>query len=367
MIPFLDLKKINLAHAQELEQAMIDVLHNGWYIKGQQVSTFESAFASYCGTSHCVGVANGLDALILIFRGYIEMGLLQPGDEVLVQANTYIASILSITECGLVPVFVEPDPDTYNLSLEQVIAGINSKTKAILAVHLYGKLSPMEGLAQIASKHRLLLIEDCAQSHGAKNAGGLRAGNLSNAAGFSFYPGKNLGALGDAGAITTNDSVLAQLVATIANYGSQKKYLNRYKGVNSRLDELQAGILNVKLKYIDLENRKRREIAKCYSDAIKNEKVKLPVWDRSIEDHVFHLYVVQVENRSDFMSYLDSNGIQSLIHYPIPFHKQEAYIEYKDLLLPITEKIHQQILSIPISPVMEEIEVETVIRVINEY
>ncbi|WP_026968955.1 DegT/DnrJ/EryC1/StrS family aminotransferase [Algoriphagus terrigena] len=367
MIPFLDLKKINLAHAQELEQAMIDVLHNGWYIKGQQVSAFEKAFAAYCGTSHCVGVANGLDALILIFRAYIEMGLLKPGDEVLVQANTYIASILSITECGLVPVFVEPDQDTFNLSLDRVVEAISPKTKAILAVHLYGKLCPMKELAEITARHGLLLVEDCAQSHGAKDARGLKAGNLSNAAGFSFYPGKNLGALGDAGAVTTNDTVLAELVATIGNYGSQKKYLNRYKGVNSRLDELQAGILNVKLKYIDRENNKRREIAALYSERINNIKIKLPTWDRSLEDHVFHLYVVQVEDRADLITYLDSNGIQSLIHYPIPFHKQEAYAEYKDLSLPITEKIHQHILSIPISPVMDDTEVQTVIRVLNEY
>lgn len=367
MIPFLDLKKINLAHAQELEQAMIDVLHNGWYIKGQQVSKFEQAFASYCGTSHCVGVANGLDALVLIFRAYLELGVLKAGDEVLVQANTYIASILSITESGLVPVFIEPDMDTFNLPLDTIEEAITPKTKAILAVHLYGKLCPMEGLAKIAAKHELLLIEDCAQSHGAKDQRGLRAGNLSDAAGFSFYPGKNLGALGDAGAVTTNDSKLAELIATIANYGSQRKYYNSYKGVNSRLDELQAGILNVKLKYLDQENSRRREIATAYSNSINNPKIKLPKWDRALEDHVFHLYVVQVDDRSDFVAYLDSNKIQSLIHYPIPFNKQEAYKEYSNLSLPLTEKIHQHILSIPISPVMEDAEVQTVIRVLNEY
>lgn len=367
MIQFLDLKKINLAHAQEIEQAMTDVLHRGWYIKGQQVSEFEKAFAAYCGTSHCVGVANGLDALILIFRGYLEMGVLQLGDEVLVQANTYIATILSITESGLVPVFVEPDTGTFNLSLETIQHAITPKTKAILAVHLYGKLCPMEGLAEIATKNGLLLIEDCAQAHGAKNAKGVKAGNLGNAAGFSFYPGKNLGALGDAGAVTTNDPNLAQLIAIIANYGSQKKYFNRYKGINSRLDELQASILNVKLKYLDQENVKRREIAIRYSNSIQNPKVKLPKWDQSISDHVFHLYVVQVEDRNDLIAYLESKQIQSLIHYPVPFHQQEAYSEYRNLSLPITENIHRHILSIPISPVMEESEIQLVISALNAY
>lgn len=367
MITFLDLKKINLAHAHEIEQAMIDVLYNGWYIKGQQVSIFEKSFSDYCGTSHCVGVANGLDALILIFRAYLEMGVLKAGDEVLVQANTYIASILSITESGLVPVFVEPDPETFNLSLESVEKAITPKTKAILAVHLYGKLCPMKELLQIASNHGFLLIEDCAQAHGAKDSRGMKAGNLSDAAGFSFYPGKNLGALGDAGAVVTNDTKLAEIVATIANYGSQKKYYNRFKGLNSRLDELQAGILNVKLKYLDQENNRRREIATLYSKSIHNPKIKLPKWDLSIEDHVFHLYVVQVENRKDFISFLDSNGIQSLIHYPVPFHQQEAYTEYKNLSFPITEYIHQHILSIPISPVMDDDEIQTVIRVLNAY
>lgn len=367
MIPFLDLKKINLAHSLELEQAMIEVLHRGWYIKGQQVNKFETAFAEYCGTSHCVGVANGLDALILIFRAYMEMGILKPGDEVLVQANTYIASILSITESGLVPIFVEPDPDTFNLPLDNLEQYISPNSKAILAVHLYGNLCPMEGLSEIASKHGLLLIEDCAQAHGAMDSRNLKAGNLSNAAGFSFYPGKNLGALGDAGAVTTNDPKLAELIATIANYGSQKKYFNRYKGVNSRLDELQAGILNVKLKYLDGENGRRREIATLYTKSINNPKIKLPVWNQQLKDHVFHLFVVQVEDREDFIAYLDSRQIQSLIHYPVPFHRQDAYQEYKHLSLPITEKIHQHILSIPISPVMEDSEVQAVIQALNEY
>lgn len=367
MISFLDLKKINLAHASELEQAMIKVLHNGWYIKGQEVTLFEQEFAKFCGTSHCVGVANGLDALILIFRAYIIRKQLKQGDEVIVQANTYIASILSISEAGLVPIFVEPDPDTFNLSPALVERAITPKTKVILAVHLYGKLSPMEELAILASKYQLLLIEDCAQSHGAKDRRGLVAGNLGDAAAFSFYPGKNLGALGDAGAVTSNDSDLIKMIATMGNYGSQKKYFNLLKGVNSRLDELQAGILNVKLKYLNKENQRRREIAIFFSNSITNSKITLPSWDQNLEDHVFHLFVVQVADRQGFISYLESNGIQSLIHYPVPFHKQAAYLEYRDLSLPITEKIHETILSIPISPVLDDSDVQTIVKVINAY
>lgn len=367
MIPFLDLKKINMAHAYEVELAMKEVLHRGWYIKGQQVADFEKAFSSYCNTAYCVGVANGLDALILIFRAYLEMGVLKPGDEVLVQANTYIASILSITESGLVPVFVEPDPETFNLSYQSVKEAITPKSKAILAVHLYGKLSPMQDLVKLADENGLLLIEDCAQAHGAKDSIGMKAGSFGHAAGFSFYPGKNLGALGDAGAVTTNDANLAQLISTISNYGSKKKYFNLIKGVNSRLDELQAAILNVKLKYLDQENRRRREIASLYSDSIRNPKIKLPKWDQSLEDHVFHLYVVQVEDREDFIAYLDSQQIQSLIHYPVPFHHQEAYKEYKNLSLPITERIHQQVVSIPISPVLDDVDVMAIIHALNGY
>ena len=367
MVTFLDLKKINLVHQLELEKAMSDVLERGWFIKGQQVKLFEERFASYCNTSHCVGVANGLDALILIFRAYLELGRLKPGAEVIVQANTYIASILAITERGLIPKFVEPDPDTFNLSIDQVISAITPKTKAILAVHLYGKLNPMKELAMVAADNNLLLIEDCAQSHGAKDSSGKSAGNLGHAAGFSFYPGKNLGALGDAGAVTTSDPDLAKTISIIANYGSEVKYFNQYKGMNSRLDEIQAAILNVKLNYLDRENSRRVEIAKQYTDSIINPKVKLPVWNSDLKDHVFHLYVIQTADREALMNYLDKNGIQYLIHYPVPFHHQNAYREYRELSLPVTEYMHEHNLSIPISPVMEDFEVMQVIDVLNQY
>ena len=367
MVTFLDLKKINLTHQAELEDAMNKVLERGWFIRGEQVSLFEERFATYCGTSHCVGVANGLDALILIFKAYIELGRLKPGDEVMVQANTYIASILAITECGLKPVFIEPDPDTFNLSAAQVRKGITTNTKAILAVHLYGKLNPMEELAQLAAGNNLLLIEDCAQSHGAKNAKGMMAGNLGDAAGFSFYPGKNLGALGDAGAVTTSDQELAKTIRILGNYGSDVKYYNQFKGMNSRLDELQAAILNVKLKYLDSENNRRIEIAKQYFHAISNPKLKLPYWDPVQQDHVFHLFVIQAEDRNSLMNYLKTKEIQILIHYPVPFHHQNAYKEYRHLSLPVTEYMHEHNLSIPISPVMEDSDVLKVIEALNNY
>ncbi|MEN2281244.1 DegT/DnrJ/EryC1/StrS family aminotransferase [Algoriphagus sp. SE2] len=367
MVKFLDLLKINLAHEAELQEALNQVLLNGWYIRGKFHDEFEKNFAEYCGTSRCVGVANGLDALILIFKGFKELGKLKDGDEVIVQANTYIASIISITASGLVPVFVEPDENTYNLSVDLVKKAITSKTKAILAVHLYGQLSPMEDLKKLADNNNLLLVEDCAQSHGAMDNRGLRAGNLSDAAAFSFYPGKNMGALGDAGAVTTSNEPLANMIKTMGNYGSQKKYFNEVQGVNSRLDEIQAAVLLVKLKYIDQENEIRRRIAKRYLTEIKNPHLNLPKSKPDSLDHVFHVFVVRSKNRKDLIGFTDSRGIQTLIHYPIPFHKQEAYQEYSSLHLPITEQIHEEILSIPISPVMEEAEVDQVIRVLNEY
>ncbi len=367
MVKFLDLQKINLAHEAELQEALNQVLLNGWYIRGKFHDEFESKFANYCGTSRCVGVANGLDALILIFKGFKQLGLLKDGDEVIVQANTYIASIISITASGLVPVFVEPDKDTYNLSVENVSKAITSKTKAILAVHLYGQLSPMKELKELAEKNSLLLVEDCAQSHGAMDDRGLKAGNLSDAAGFSFYPGKNMGALGDAGAVTTSNESLANIIKTMGNYGSQKKYYNEVQGVNSRLDEIQAAVLLVKLKYIDHENEIRRRIAKRYLTEIKNPHLILPKSTPGSLDHVFHVFVIRSKNRRELIEYTDAQGIQTLIHYPIPFHKQGAYQEYSSLQLPITEKIHEEILSIPISPVMEEGDVDQVIRVLNEY
>lgn len=367
MVKFLDLLKINLAHEAEIQEALNQVLLNGWYIRGKFHDEFEKKFAAYCGSSRCVGVANGLDALILIFKGFKEIGLLKDGDEVIVQANTYIASIISITASGLVPVFVEPDLDTYNLSVENVSKAITAKTKAILAVHLYGQLSPMEQLKELAEKNSLLLVEDCAQSHGAMDHRGLKAGNLSDAAAFSFYPGKNMGALGDAGAVTTSNEALADMVKTMGNYGSQKKYFNEVQGINSRLDEIQAAVLLVKLKYIDQENEVRRSIAKRYLTEIKNPHLILPKSQPDSLDHVFHVFVIRTKNRKELIEFTDSQGIQTLIHYPIPFHKQGAYQEYASLHLPITEQIHEEILSIPISPVMENTEVDQVIRVLNEY
>ncbi|SFT40188.1 dTDP-4-amino-4,6-dideoxygalactose transaminase [Algoriphagus locisalis] len=367
MVKFLDLKKINLAHEAELKQILEQVLLNGWYIRGKFHDEFEQQFAGYCGTSHCVGVANGLDALILIFKGYKELGILKDGDEVIVQANTYIASILSISIAGLTPVFVEPDAESYNLNVKNVKDAITDKTKAILAVHLYGKLSPMKELMALADERNLILVEDCAQSHGAIDDRGIKAGNLSHAAAFSFYPGKNMGALGDAGAVTTSDEALATTIKTMGNYGSKKKYYNEVKGVNSRLDEIQAAVLLIKLKYIDQENAVRRKIAQRYLDEIKNPHLILPDHKQAKTDHVYHVFAIRCEQRQNLIDYAESNGIQTLIHYPVPFHKQDAYTEYAHLSLPLTELIHEQILSIPISPVMEKEEVDHVITVLNEY
>jgi len=366
MIKFLDLLKVNQLHEAEIKKAMNDVFDSGWYIHGESVSRFEKNYAAYCGTKHCIGVANGLDALILILRAYKELGIMSDGDEVIVPANTYIASILSISANNLVPVLVEPDAKTFNLDPAKVEEHITPKTKAILTVHLYGQLSEMEQLNQIAQKHNLKVIEDSAQSHGAMLANGNRAGSLGDAAGHSFYPGKNLGALGDGGAVTTNDDELASCIRALANYGSHKKYHNIYQGVNSRLDEMQAAILDVKLKGLDAENEHRREVARYYLANIKNPKVSLPAWDGS-NNHVFHIFVVRVENRVEFQEYLTSNGIQTVIHYPIPPHKQNAYASWNSLSFPITEAIHEEVISLPMSPVMTDAEIKSVVEVVNRY
>jgi dTDP-4-amino-4,6-dideoxygalactose transaminase len=365
-IPFLDLKKINSQYEDELMNAIRRVFDNGWYIRGNECELFEREFASYCGTKHCVGVANGLDALVLIIRAYKILGLLKEGDEVIVPANTYIASILAITENKLIPVLVEPNEQTFNLDSSTVSSFINSKTKAILAVHLYGQLSDMEGLTEICNEHNLILIEDSAQAHGAER-NGTKAGNFGQASGFSFYPGKNLGAIGDAGAVTTNDSTLAELIRQLSNYGSEKKYYNSHQGVNSRLDELQAAILRVKLAYLDSETKKRREIALTYNSEISNENLHLPYWNFEENDHVFHLYVIRTKFRKELQHYLDESGIQTVIHYPVPPHKQLAYSDYNHLSLPITEAIHDQVLSLPLSPVMTNREVSKVIMQLNKF
>ncbi len=328
---------------------------------------FEDAFASYCGTKYCIGVANGLDALTLIFKAYIELGKLKPGDEVIVPANTYIASILSVLNSNLQPVLVEPDKHTYNLSAEELEKAITPKTTAILVVHLYGQLAQMTKINAIAEDHDLLVIEDAAQAHGAiHTACNKRAGNLSNAAAFSFYPAKNLGALGDAGAITTNDDDLAECLQLLHNYGSSKKYINEIVGVNSRLDELQAMFLNIKLGALDSDNKHRRHVANRYLNEITNAKIKLPYYDGS-ENHVFHLFVVSVEDRAKFTKHLEVHQIEYLIHYPIAPHKQEALLPFKSLSLPLTEAIHESVVSLPMSPVMINDEIDEIINALNLY
>ena len=370
MIPFLDLKAINQQYRQSLVKAATRVIDSGRYILGEEVNSFENEFAAYCGASHCIGVGNGLDALVLTLRAWKEMGKLYEGDEVIVPANTYIASVLAITENRLKPVFVEPDSATYNLCPIKVSEAITKKTKAIMAVHLYGQLAPMKSIMNIAEEHGLLVLEDSAQAHGAM-IDGKKAGNWGHASGFSFYPGKNLGALGDAGAITTNDPDLAKLVRTLGNYGSQKKYENLYQGVNSRLDEIQAALLRVKLQYLDSEIRIRQQIALEYSRNINNPLVSLPRSNDSninqFNDHVFHLYVVRVQQRLVFQEHLKAASVDTLIHYPIPPHKQIAFSLYGKMLLPLTETIHQEVVSLPIGPTMDMSDVAKVIQAVNTF
>lgn len=332
---------------------------------GKELETFEQAFADYCGVKHTIGVANGLDALILTIRAWKELGKLHSGDEIIVPANTYIASILAITENDLVPVLVEPDEHTFNLTAEGIAAAITPKTKAILPVHLYGQIAPMTEIMALAEAHQLLVLEDCAQAHGAAIAG-KRVGSWGNAGGFSFYPGKNLGALGDAGAITTNDDELATAVKALRNYGSLVKYENLYQGVNSRLDEIQAAMLSVKLAYLDGETARRRMIAKRYLAEINHPHITLPRWERD-EEHVFHLFVIRTQERSALKQYLADKGIQTVIHYPIAPHKQACYRAIKHEALPVTEKIHQQVLSLPIDPVMTDEQISYVIESINQF
>jgi len=362
---YLDLKKINDSFEPELSQAIRRVLDAGWYLQGQEVSAFESEFATYCGVSNCVGVASGLDALTLIFRAWMETGEMQEGDEVIVPANTYIASILSITRNRLRPVLVEPDAQTYNLDPEKIEAVITSRTKAILAVHLYGQCADIKSIKSIALKHKLKIIEDVAQAHGAR-CNGLKAGNLGDAAGFSFYPGKNLGCLGDGGCVTTNDSILAMTVRALANYGSVQKYLNRYQGLNSRLDEIHAAVLRVKLQRLDQDNKCRRMLARFYLEHIQNPKILLPTV-RDWEAHVFHVFPVLCDRRDDLQRFLQEKDIETLIHYPVPPHRQEAFSQWNGLSFPITENIHQKELSLPISPIMTHAEADFVCNCINQF
>ena len=367
MIKFLDLNTINAKYEDAFLSQFQAFLKSGYYIKGAEVKEFETNFANYCGTKHCIGVANGLDALTLIFKGYIELGRLNVGDEVLIPANTYIATILSVINSGLKPVFIEPDDKTFNISPSEILKHIKPSVKAIMVVHLYGQLANMLDINAIAKDHNLLVIEDAAQAHGAVSISeDKKAGNLSDAAGFSFYPTKNLGALGDAGAVTTNDDDLAACIKLLHNYGSSKKYVNEKIGVNSRLDEIQASFLNIKLKDLDVDNEKRRDISKLYLKGIDNPKITLPFYDGS-NNHVFHVFVIRVEDRTHFINYLEQKDIGYLIHYPIAPHHQKALLSYKALYLPITEKIHDTVVSIPMSPVMTDDEIETIINALNLY
>ena len=348
-IPFFDFKKSFYQYEREVYDSLKKVLSSGWYILGKEVERFEDNFAKYCGSKFCIGVGNGLDALKIIMMGYKELGILKDHDEVIVPANTYIASILSILDCNLRPVLVEPSIKTYNINPSKIEEVITNKTKAILVVHLYGQLSPMKAINDIAFRYNLKVIEDSAQSHGAKNSKGISSGNLGDAGGFSFYPTKNLGSFGDAGAITTNDKDIAKVSKIIRNYGSEKKYYNIYKGVNSRLDEIHAAVLNVKLKYLDKENKIRSKIAKNFIENISNNDIITPIWSKK-DDHVFHLFIIRTKNREKLIKTLTNHGVETLIHYPVPPHKQAALKEYERKKLPITELIHQQVLSLPCNP-----------------
>lgn len=371
MIPFLDLKGINAQYRAELIEACTKVIDSGWYIQGNECKEFDKEFAKYCGTKYAIGVANGLDALILILRAYKEMGVMSDGDEVIVPSNTYIASILAISQNNLVPVLVEPDINTFLLDPAKIEEKITSKTKAILPVHLYGQTCEMDKINEIAKKHNLKVIEDSAQSHGAY-FGDKRSGNLGDASGFSFYPGKNLGALGDGGAVTTNDEELANAIKALGNYGSHKKYENLYKGVNSRLDEMQAAMLRVKLRYLDNEVEKRREIASYYIENITNVNIILPIQNSKFKiinykNHVWHLFVIRTNKRDELQKYLQENGIQTLIHYPLAPHKQKAYKEWNDKNYPISEQIHNEVLSLPISGVQSLEDTVKIVKVLNDY
>lgn len=365
MIKFLDLEKVTASHGKEINEAVSRVVNSGWYLQGKENEKFEKNFARYIGTDYAIGCGNGLDALYWILKAYIEMGVMKPGDEVIVPANTYIASILAISDNGLVPVLVEPDIKTYQIDPYRIEEAITLKTKAIMIVHLYGQNAYTEKIGEICKKYKLKLIEDNAQAHGCSYQGS-KTGSLGDAAGHSFYPGKNLGALGDAGAVTTNDKELADTVRSLANYGSQKKYVFKYKGRNSRLDEIQAAVLDVKLKYLDEDNEKRRHVARRYINEITNPEIILP----QVEDwysHVFHIFPIRTKNRDKLQQYLTDQGIQTLIHYPIPPHKQECYKEWNDRSYPITELIHAEELSLPISPVMEEEEITRIIKLLNSF
>ncbi|QXH77508.1 DegT/DnrJ/EryC1/StrS family aminotransferase [Pseudomonas salmasensis] len=372
MIPFLDLKSLNAAHREELIEAATRVIDSGWYIQGECLKRFEEEFTAYTGARHTVGVANGLDALILTIRAWKELGKLKDHDEVIVPANTYIATLLAITENELTPVLVEPDADTYNVCPKNIERALTDKTRLIMPVHLYGQLADMPAIDAIAKRENLLVLEDSAQAHGAQVAG-KSAGNWGDASGFSFYPGKNLGALGDAGAITSSDAELVNMIQALRNYGSHEKYKNLVQGVNSRLDEIQAAMLSVKLKYLQGQIEARRRVAAIYMAGIKNPLIKLPL-DSSVDvmnhiSHVWHLFVVRSEVREALQRHLTESGVQTLIHYPIPPHQQQAYAksDFFNKSFPITERIHREVLSLPISPVMTDADAQRVVEACNSF
>jgi len=362
LIPFLDLKKVNLTYKDEFIRLFTNFLDSGHYILDEQVNLFEQEFANFCDTKYCIGVANALDGLTIILKA---MGI-GCGDEVIVPSNTYIATILAISNCGATPILVEPDIKTYNIDPQNIEKAITKRTKAILVVHLYGQCCNMDPIVDIANKYSLKVIEDAAQAHGARYKG-KRVGNLSDAAAFSFYPSKNLGGLGDGGAICTSNEELAQTIRALRNYGSNVRYYNKYKGLNSRLDELQAAFLRIKLQSLDFDNSKRRAIAEFYSKSIKNQSIVLPSVEGDPESHVWHLYVIRSECRDSLQKYLYNKGIQTVIHYPLPPHKQEAYFEWNHCTFSISERIHSEVLSLPISPVMLEEEYSAIVEVINHF
>lgn len=365
MIKFLDLQKITQKYSDEIHEAVNRVVDSGWYLQGKENEKFEVNYAHYIGTKYTIGCANGLDALILIFRAYIEIGIMEPGDEVIVPANTYIASILAISENGLKPVLVEPSLETYQIDDSKIEEVITARTKAILIVHLYGQCAYTDKIGELCKKYNLKLVEDNAQAHGCK-FNGRKTGSLGDAAGHSFYPGKNLGAFGDAGAVTTNDEDLAKVVRAVANYGSRQKYIFKYCGRNSRLDEIQAAVLDVKLKHLDEDIAIRKEVAKYYIEHITNPQIILPViknWDA----HVFHIFTIRTKKRDELQKYLIDNGVQTIIHYPVPPHKQECYKEWNGLSFPITEQIHNEELSLPMSPIMTKEEVEQLVDLLDDW
>ena len=362
MIKYLDLKAINAQYDQEIHEAIRQVVDSGWYLKGEATKCFEQNYAEYIGTKYCIGCGNGLDALTLILRAYIEKGVMQLGDEIIVPANTFIASILSISECGLTPVLVEPSIDTFQIDDSLIEEAITERTKALMIVHLYGRCAYTEKIGTICKKYNLKLIEDNAQAHGCVFKG-KKTGSLGDAAAHSFYPGKNLGAFGDAGAVTTNDKELAQVIEELGNYGSSKKYVFDYQGRNSRIDEIQAAILNVRLRHLDADNQRRRAVADYYINSVKHSEIILPI----PSDSVYHIFPILCERRDELQQYLKENGVETMIHYPIPPHKQACYKECNDLSFPITERIHRQELSLPCHPTLKKEEADQIVSLLNRF